>query len=164
MQAETARKLAEADARKHGEATKAAEQQKLAAERAADTRARAKADADARAKADAEARARADAEAKAKAKADAEAQARAKAEEPKTTPAEDPFQSARALEREGKGKEAVKSYMAAVKTGNCDAAKRLGDIYGNGLVGIPRDSAESLKWYATARGLGCKIAGPSQRF
>src|SRR5438105_2502194 len=55
VQAETARKLAEADARKHGEATKAAEQQKLAAERAADTRARAKADADARAKADAEA-------------------------------------------------------------------------------------------------------------
>jgi serine/threonine-protein kinase len=154
-----ARARAEAEAKQHGDATKAAQEQKLAAD------AKAKADREARARAEAEARARADTEAKAKAKADAEAQARAKAEQAKPTSADDasPFQTARALDRAGNGKEAVKAYTAAVKTGNCDAAKRLGEIYGNGLIGVPRDSAESLKWYATARGLGCKIPGPAPR-
>ncbi|HYR35917.1 MAG TPA: protein kinase, partial [Burkholderiales bacterium] len=100
-----ARAKAEAEAKAHGDATKAAEQQKLAAEKAA--------------------RARAKTDTAAKTKADAEAQAKAKAaEEAKTSPAADanPFQTAKALDRAGNGKEAVKAYMAAVKTGNCDAA------------------------------------------
>ncbi len=67
------------------------------------------------------------------------------------------FQVAQGLEGEGKGKEAVKAYITAARSGNCDAAKRLGDIYDKGLIGISRDYAESLKWYNAARVLGCDV-------
>jgi serine/threonine-protein kinase len=59
-----------------------------------------------------------------------------------------------ALEQQGNGKEAVKAYTRAARAGNGKAAKRLGEIYDKGLVGIPRDYAESLKWYNAARVLG----------
>src|SRR5260221_466447 len=61
------------------------------------------------------------------------------------------------FETEGKGKEAVKAYTQAARGGNCEAAKRLGDIYDKGLIGITRDYAESLKWYNAARVLGCEV-------
>ena len=68
------------------------------------------------------------------------------------------FQTASALEGEGKGKEAVKAYISAARGGSCEAAKRLGDIYDKGLVGISRDYAESLRWYNFARTLGtCEV-------
>ena len=67
------------------------------------------------------------------------------------------FQVAQGFEGEGKGKEAVKAYITAARSGNCDAAKRLGDIYDKGLIGISRDYAESLKWYNAARVLGCDV-------
>jgi len=51
----------------------------------------------------------------------------------------------------------VKKYMQAAKTGNGKAAKRLGEIYDKGLAGIPRDYAESLKWYNAARVLGEEV-------
>ena len=38
-----------------------------------------------------------------------------------------------------------------------EVAKRLGDIYDKGLIGITRDYAESLKWYNAARVLGCDV-------
>ena len=59
-----------------------------------------------------------------------------------------------ALEDQGKGKEAIKVYRKAARSGNGKAAKRLGEIYDKGLAGIPRDYAESLKWYNAARVLG----------
>src|SRR3954469_19141680 len=67
------------------------------------------------------------------------------------------YQVAVNLEGEGKGKEAVKAYTQAARGGNCEAAKRLGDIYDKGLIGISRDYAESLKWYNAARVLGCEV-------
>ena len=64
------------------------------------------------------------------------------------------LKQAEALEGQGNGKEAVKVYTRAARAGNGKAAKRLGEIYDKGLVGIPRDYAESLKWYNAARVLG----------
>jgi serine/threonine-protein kinase len=64
------------------------------------------------------------------------------------------LKQAEALEDQGKGKEAVKVYTRAARSGNGKAAKRLGEIYDKGLAGIPRDYAESLKWYNAARVLG----------
>ena len=61
---------------------------------------------------------------------------------------------ASALEQQGKGNDAVKVYVRAARAGNGKAAKRLGEIYDKGLAGIPRDYAESLKWYNAARVLG----------
>ena len=67
------------------------------------------------------------------------------------------YQEAVSLENEGKGRDAVKAYTVAARGGNCEAAKRLGDIYDKGLIGITRDYAESLKWYNAARVLGCDV-------
>jgi TPR repeat protein len=68
------------------------------------------------------------------------------------------FQVAQGLEGEGKGKEAVKAYIAAARGGSCESAKRLGDIFDKGLIGVSRDYAESLKWYGFARALGtCEV-------
>jgi len=64
------------------------------------------------------------------------------------------FQTAAAYEEKGEGKAAVKAYITAARGGSCEAAKRLGDIFDKGLIGISRDYAESLKWYNFARTLG----------
>src|SRR5438094_1401858 len=74
------------------------------------------------------------------------------------------FHTAQALEGEGKAKEAVKTYISAARGGSCDAAKRLGDIYDKGLIGVSRDYAEALKWYNFARTLGtCDVPAPKNR-
>ncbi len=67
------------------------------------------------------------------------------------------LKQAEALEGEGKGKEAVRLYTRAARSGSGKAAKRLGEIYDKGLAGIPRDYAESLKWYNAARVLGEEV-------
>ena len=73
-------------------------------------------------------------------------------------------QVAQGFESEGKGKEAVKAYIAAARSGNCESAKRLGDIYDKGLISVSRDYAESLKWYGFARALGtCEVPAPARR-
>jgi class 3 adenylate cyclase len=69
----------------------------------------------------------------------------------------DQYRVAAGLEAEGKGKEAVRAYIQAARGGNCEAAKRLGDIYDAGLLGVSRDYAESLKWYNFSRTLGCEV-------
>ena len=74
------------------------------------------------------------------------------------------FHTAQALEGEGKGKDAVKAYITAARGGSCESAKRLGDIYDKGLIGVSRDYAESLKWYGFARALGtCEVPAPARR-
>src|SRR3954466_15916855 len=74
------------------------------------------------------------------------------------------FHVAQSLEGEGKGKDAVKAYIAAARGGSCESAKRLGDIYDKGLIGVARDYAESLKWYGFARALGtCEVPAPARR-
>src|ERR671934_144455 len=74
------------------------------------------------------------------------------------------LQTAQTLEGEGKGKDAVKAYISAARGGSCDAAKRLGDIYDKGLIGVSRDYAEALKWYNFARTPGtCDVPTPKNR-
>jgi TPR repeat protein len=64
------------------------------------------------------------------------------------------FEQAAALEREGRFAEAVRAYTRAARSGNGKAAKRLGEIYDQGLPDVSRNYAESLKWTNTARALG----------
>ena len=68
------------------------------------------------------------------------------------------YQNAVSFEEKGDGKAAVKAYIGAARGGSCEAAKRLGDIFDKGLIGVSRDYAESLKWYNFARTLGtCEV-------
>jgi serine/threonine-protein kinase len=67
------------------------------------------------------------------------------------------FQQAQSLEQSGKANEAIRIYRRLARAGNGKAAKRLGEIYDRGIPGVPRDYAESLQWYETARQLGEKI-------
>ena len=83
-------------------------------------------------------------------KVKAEAKAGAKAE----ASGESLFRQAFALERRGKGGDAVKVYARAAVAGSGKAAKRLGEIYDQGIAGVSRNNAESLKWYSAARVLG----------
>jgi TPR repeat protein len=70
------------------------------------------------------------------------------------TPPPSLYEQAEALEREGKGPEAVRMYLRAARAGSGKAAKRLGEIYDKGIAGVARDYAESLKWLNAARVLG----------
>ena len=173
-----ASKLRDAEARKTADAARAVQEKasaeekakaKLAQEKAekaqaaklaADKAAAEKAVADARAAAE-KAKAEAEkqiAEAKAatdKAKADAEKATKLAAAAP--AGGAELFAQASALEQQGKGNDAVKLYVRAARSGNGKAAKRLGDIYDKGLAGVPRDYAESLKWYNAARVLGEEV-------
>jgi len=138
-----------------------AEQERIAKERAATEKAVAEARAQAeRAIADARAAGeRAAAEKAAAEKAAAEAKAQVAATKVASAPSSGDalFSKAESLEQEGKGREAVKMYTQAARAGNGKAAKRLGEIYDKGLVGISRDYAESLKWYNAARVLGEEV-------
>ena len=69
-------------------------------------------------------------------------------------------QEAIRLEGEGRFAEAIKAYTTAARSGSCDAATRLGEIYDKGVGNIRRDYAESLKWYNAARVLGCDVPVP----
>jgi len=72
-------------------------------------------------------------------------------------------ETAAALDAQGKGPEALDAYDRAARAGNCYAAQRLGEIYDQGLIGVQRNYAESLKWYNAARVLGCDIAFPARK-
>ena len=181
-----ARKAAEAEAKAKADATRAKEQEKLAADakakegesrRPVEVRQekvlseRLAAEKAAAERAAAEAKAAADKLAQEKVALEAE---RARIERVKLTtqpPAAtagagtaSSLHVAQGFESEGKGKEAVKAYIAAARTGSCESAKRLGDIYDKGLIGVSRDYAESLKWYGFARALGtCEVPAPARR-
>jgi hypothetical protein len=73
------------------------------------------------------------------------------------------YQQARALEDSGKAAEAIRIYRRAARGGSGPAAKRLGEIFDKGIPGVPRDYAESLQWYETARQLGETIESSSRR-
>ena len=159
---QAAAEKARADQAKVGESRKgekagsdrSAQAAALAAEKAAADKAIAEARAQAE-KAIADARAaaeRAAAEKLAAEKAAADARASRVASAP--TSGDALFSQAAALEQEGKGRDAVKMYTQAARSGNGKAAKRLGEIFDKGLIGIQRDYAESLKWYNAARVLG----------
>ena len=62
-------------------------------------------------------------------------------------------------EAEGGGdvRAAVRFYTQAARAGDGHAAKLLGDIYSTGRGNVPRDYAESLRWYAIAEKAGVKV-------
>ncbi len=49
---------------------------------------------------------------------------------------------------------AIRIYRRAARAGSGMAAKRLGEIYDKGLIGVPRNYQEALSWYSKARELG----------
>lgn len=73
------------------------------------------------------------------------------------TASEEARQAAIRLEGEGRFEEAVKVYIRAARGGSCEAAARLGEIYDQGIGGVRRDFAESVKWNNAARVLGCDV-------
>ncbi|HYR35780.1 MAG TPA: protein kinase [Burkholderiales bacterium] len=158
-----------AEVKKQADARAAAE--KAAAEKAAADKLAAETAAMERAIADAEKAKREAAEAKAA--ADRERERLAALEKQKQVPqpgggaapgGASGYQVAQGLDGEGRGKEAVKAYITAARGGSCESAKRLGDIYDKGLIGVSRDYAESLKWYGFARALGtCEVPAPARR-
>ena len=64
------------------------------------------------------------------------------------------MEEAAKLEQAGRGAEAVKMYERAARAGNGKAARRLADIYDQGIAGVARDYALVLRWYNAARVLG----------
>ena len=74
----------------------------------------------------------------------------------------DPYKLAQSLEAKN-GKEAVRAYSALAKSGHCEAARRLGQIYEKGVRDVPRDYQESLQWYRRAEQLGCKVTRATGR-
>ena len=60
------------------------------------------------------------------------------------------FQQAKAAESSGNIKLAVRLYSRAIKEGNFEAAKALGDIYVDGKGDVPKDYGESLRYYTLA--------------
>ena len=64
------------------------------------------------------------------------------------------YDQARALERDGRHREAMPLYEQAVQGGNGRAAIRLGNIHGTGAGGVPRDYEQQLRWYEKADVLG----------
>ncbi|RDK02460.1 serine/threonine-protein kinase [Paraburkholderia lacunae] len=84
------------------------------------------------------------------------------AAEPKVSSADLLAQAAK-LQGEGKLNDAVRLYKRAARGGNGQAAKQLGDIYGNGAGDVPRDYAESIRWYNVARTAGVDVPDVSKR-
>jgi serine/threonine-protein kinase len=75
-------------------------------------------------------------------------------EKPQATENETLYQQALTMENGGDAKGAIRIYRRAARAGSGKAAKRLGEIFDKGVNGVPRDYAESLQWYETARQLG----------
>ena len=157
-------RAAEAAARKAADAARAA----------ADARAKAEADSAMRARLaqqrDADVAARKVAEAVMKAREDADRRAaadKARAEQRQQAAAADEFdrlyQQALAMEGEGNSIDALRIYRRATRAGSGKAAKRLGEIFDCGIPGVPRDYAESLQWYETARQLGEQVETAGKR-
>ena len=73
------------------------------------------------------------------------------------------YQQGRAAESSGNIKQAVRLYVRAVRAGEFDAAKSLGDIFADGKGDVTKDYAESLKYYAIAEKNGVKLERTSGR-
>ncbi len=73
------------------------------------------------------------------------------------------FEQARAAEAAGNIKLAVRLYSRAIRDGNFEAAKALGDIYVEGKGDVPKDYGESLRYYTLAEKNGVKVERARQR-
>ncbi len=83
------------------------------------------------------------------------------AEKPASVP--DLMAQASKLESAGHVREAAKLYKRASSAGSGIAAKKLGDIYGNGQGDVARDYAESVRWYNLASDRGMTVPIASKR-
>jgi len=54
---------------------------------------------------------------------------------------------------------AIRIYRMAAQTGSGLAARRLSEIYSNGVPGVLPNYAEALKWHTRARDLGVQFDG-----
>ena len=73
------------------------------------------------------------------------------------------FQQGKSAESSGNIKQAVRLYVRAVRAGEFEAAKALGDIFAEGKGDVTKDYAESLKYYAIAEKNGVKLERTSGR-
>ena len=73
------------------------------------------------------------------------------------------YQQGKAAESSGNIKGAVRFYVRAVRAGEFEAAKSLGDIFAEGKGDVTKDYAESLKYYAIAEKNGVKLERSSGR-
>jgi hypothetical protein len=64
------------------------------------------------------------------------------------------YQQAAAMEGSGHARDAVRTYRRAARAGSGKAAKRLGDLFSCGGLGVVRDQTESSQWYDLAFRLG----------
>lgn len=64
------------------------------------------------------------------------------------------------LEQRGDMKAALKAYHQAGESGDAQAQKKLGDLYGTGNEVVERDYETSLRWYERARGQGVEPRKP----
>ncbi len=83
-----------------------------------------------------------------------------------TTPAESKLsllEQGKAAEAAGNIKGAVRFYVRAVRAGQYQAAKELGDIFADGKGDVPKDYGESLKYYSMAEKNGIKFDRSSGR-
>ena len=67
------------------------------------------------------------------------------------------YQQAKALDAGGNVKGAVRLYLRAVKEGDFNAAKALGDIYAEGKGDVGKDYADSLRYYQLAEKNGVEV-------
>ncbi len=67
------------------------------------------------------------------------------------------YNEALAAEKEGRGKDAIRLYTQAARSGSAQAALRVAQIYQTGAPGVPTNPGESKKWYRAARVLGADV-------
>jgi len=73
------------------------------------------------------------------------------------------YDQGKAAESSGNIKAAVRLYVRAVRAGQYEAAKALGDIFADGKGDVPKDYGESLKYYSIAEKNGIKLERSSDR-
>ncbi len=73
------------------------------------------------------------------------------------------FQQGKAAESSGNIKAAVRLYVRAVREGEFEAAKSLGDIFAEGKGDVPKDYGESLRYYSLAKKNGIQFEAAGRR-
>ena len=61
------------------------------------------------------------------------------------------------LDMRADARQVVQQLTQSARSGDCNAAKRLGQMYDRGEAGLTRDHVEALKWFNAARVLGCDV-------
>ena len=73
------------------------------------------------------------------------------------------YEQALELERSGQVEEAANLLKQAADAGSGPAARKLGEIYANGLGNVPPDSGESQRWFELAESRGEKGVPPRRK-